>query len=169
MSYAPDPKDEKVYTNLQNFTLASVGSEDIQRLTDPTFIQADNQDALITYNIVNQAANRRGLPMPDTGKIIQTTGDAARIQFQPEKGETWLFVGGDILETGTATFSVNFQLYDSAGRVTYLGSASTTGQEPITADNLYKIPALYVTNELYLYANVTAGEGRISTAFVQTY
>ena len=160
---------EHIYDQLNTKTLSDVGSDDIQTLQDKVHIQKTNVDSLETYNLINQASQRRGLPMPNRGKIVQTTGDGARIQFRPEKGETWLFVGGDILEQATGTFSVNFQLYDSAGRVTYLGSASSDGQEPITADNLYKIPALYCTNELWLYANVTAGTGRISTAFVQTY
>ena len=79
----------------------------------------------------------------------------------------WLFQGGDILETGTATFSVNFQLRDADGNIAFIGSSSSTGQEPITTDNLYKLPQLHVTPQLYLYADVTAGEGRISTAFIR--
>ena len=167
-NYAPDPQKEQVYVNLQNKTLDSVTTTDINKLTSPTFIQATNQDALLTYNTINRATFRSdGGIIPNKGKIIQTTGDSDRLQFQPELGECWRFAGGDILETGTATFSVNFQLRDLDGNIAFIGSASSTGQEPITTDNLYKLGTIELTNSLYLYADVTAGEGRISTAFLQ--
>ena len=158
-----------MYTNLQNKTLADVTSTDIQRLTDPTFIQATNQDALITYNMVNQAMMRNDSGvLPNKGKIVQTSGDNDRLQFQPESAECWRFAGGDILASGGTTFTVNFQLRDLDGNIAFLGSASTDGQEAIGKDISNKFPeGLELTNSLFLYADVTAGEGRVSTAFLQ--
>ena len=167
-NYAPDPEKEQVYVNLQNKTLSNVTTTDINKLTSPTFIQATNQDALLTYNTINRATFRSdGGIIPNKGKVIQTSGDSDRIQFQPELGECWRFAGGDILEQATGTFTVNFQLRDLSGNIAFIGSASSTGQEPITTDNLYKLGTIELTNSLYLYADVTAGTGRISTAFLQ--
>ena len=90
-NYAPNPSFEKVYDNLQNKTLANVSAEDIQKLTDPTFIQATNQDALLTYNTINQAAMRNGGPMPNTIKIISTTvtDNTLTTGFTVNKGEVY--------------------------------------------------------------------------------
>tara|TARA_R110002072_G_scaffold67576_1_gene165646 strand:- start:1423 stop:1986 length:564 start_codon:yes stop_codon:yes gene_type:complete len=103
--YAPDPKKQLVYTNLQNKTLADVTADDIQKLTDPTFIQATNQDALITYNIVNRAAMRDGTPMPLSGKIAlyTQTDDNDYQYFQPPKGEVWRVVGVSALNSANLT------------------------------------------------------------------
>ena len=70
--YAPNEKKQQIYVNLQNKTLANVGAEDIEKLTDPTFLQATNQDALITYNTINKATMRDGSPMPQTSVITQS-------------------------------------------------------------------------------------------------
>jgi len=91
-NYAPNPTKEKVYDNLQNKTLGNVSAADIQTLTDPTFIQATNQDALLTYSIINQAAMRNGLPMPSTSKVVSTgnLADTGTVSvFRPEVGEVW--------------------------------------------------------------------------------
>ena len=167
-NYAPDPKKERIYSDLATIPLSEVTSLQINTLTNPVTLSASNQDALITMNTVNASAFRSDAGvMPNKGKVIQTTGDSDRIQFQPELGEAWRFAGGDILEQATGTFTVNFQLRDLDGNIAFIGSASSTGQEPITTDNLYKVGTIELTNSLYLYADVTAGEGRISTAFLQ--
>ena len=49
--------------------LSDVTAADIELFTKPTFIQAENQDALLTYNIINQAAMRSGTPMQNGMKI----------------------------------------------------------------------------------------------------
>tara|TARA_R100001086_G_scaffold193634_1_gene110616 strand:+ start:470 stop:787 length:318 start_codon:yes stop_codon:yes gene_type:complete len=103
--------------------------------------------------------------MPDQGKIVQTSGDSDRIQFQPDQGQVWLFVGGDWLSQSGGTSNINVELRDADGNVTFLFNESTSGQVALS-------PALYgadlfITNTLYLYANITSGEGRLSTAFVR--
>jgi len=102
-NYAPDPLKEQVYTNLQNKTLSAVTADDIQKLTDPTFLQATNQDALITYNTINQAAMRDGNIMPDKGGIqTQTqTDNTLYITFRPSKGEVWKVMGISAINTAT--------------------------------------------------------------------
>ena len=103
-NYAPDPSFEKVYDNLQNKTLADVTAEDIQKLTDPTFIQATNQDALLTYNTINQAAMRNGSPIPKTQKIVEFTcddsGSSNAVVFTPSKGEVWSITSGSFASSG---------------------------------------------------------------------
>ena len=92
-NYSPDPRKQAIYTNLQNFKLSDVSAKNIQQLTDPTFIQSTNQDALITYNTINKAAMRDGLPIPNTCKIelVSTSDSGVKIDlFQPAKGEVWM-------------------------------------------------------------------------------
>jgi len=90
-NYSPDPKKQAIYTNLQNFKLSNVTAKNIQQLTDPTFIQSTNQDALITYNTINKAAMRDGGPIPNTMKIVSTTiSDNSRtVIFTVNKGEVY--------------------------------------------------------------------------------
>ena len=111
--YAPDPKKQIVYTNLQNKTLSDVTADDIQKLTDPTFIQATNQDALITYNTVNKAAMRDGNVMPNTGGIasyVQSYGGVA-INIIPPKGEVWKIMGICISNVPNVTGSNNYYTF----------------------------------------------------------
>lgn len=155
-----------LWDQLNTKTIKDVASEDIQRQSNAIHLEESNRQALMDIVLINLAQQRDGTPMPDQGKVVQTTGDADRIQFQPNPGEVWKLVGGDILETGTATFTVNFKLIDLAGNIAFIGQSSSTGQEPITVDAFFE-GEVYVTNSLYLYTDVTAGEGRVSTAFVR--
>ena len=102
-NYAPDPKKEQAYTQLQNFTLSNVTAQDIDRVTQDTFIQATNQDALITYNTVNKAAMRDGLPIPKTGQIINITASDAGNNYDilvPEPGEVWSVIALSYIVNG---------------------------------------------------------------------
>ena len=156
------------WDQLNTRTIKDVASTDIQRQSDAIHLEEENRQALMDVALVNKSQLRDGNPMPDQGKVIQTTGDSDRIQFQPDAGQVWQFVGGDILEQATGTFSVNFQLIDSdTGNIALLFQSSTTGQEVIGRDTAYYAVPIIVTNTLYLNADVTAGTGRISTAFVR--
>ncbi len=115
--------------------------------------------------LINKSGMRDGLVMPDQGKIVQTTGDSDRIQFQPNPGEVWMFVGGDWLSQSGGTSSMNVELRDADGNAAFLFNESTVGQVPLSPA-LYG-GDLYVTNTLYLYANIISGEGRLSTAMVR--
>jgi len=109
--YAPNPKKQAVYNNLQNKKLGDVTAKDIQQLTDPTFIQATNQDALITYNMLNKAAMRDGNIMPNTGGIetITQTSGSVYATFRPPLGEVWKVMGisayNTVAPTGTNVYN----------------------------------------------------------------
>ncbi len=106
-NYAPNPKNQQIYRNLQNKKLSDVTAKDLQQLTDPTFIQATNQDALLTYNIINQATMRDGGIMPNTGGIetkIQTD-NTVYTTFRPPNGQVWKVMGLAAHNTATPTGS----------------------------------------------------------------
>lgn len=156
--YAPDPKKQLVYTNLQNKTLSDVTALDIERLTDPTFIQATNQDALITYNIVNKAAMRDGGPMPDKGTVlVLTQADDADVQYvQPAKGEVFEIMGISATVTGVSgNNTYSFYLCSAEGQTTanmvYLqvASSSSTNVQLFPSDSESKFP-LTLTNTMFL-------------------
>lgn len=165
--YAPNPEAQDIYKGLAQQKLGDVEPSVIANLTDPVFIQAKNQNDLISMNIINESVFRSdGGPLPNKGKVVQTSGSGDRIQFQPQRGEVWKLNGGDILETGTSTFTVGFQLRDLDGNIAFIGTSSSTGQEPITVDSFFE-GEIFITNSLYLYIDVQAGEGRVSTALIQ--
>jgi hypothetical protein len=117
-NYAPDPKKQLVYTNLQNKTLSDVSATDIQRLTDPTFIQATNQDALLTYNTINTAAFRNdSCPIPGTSKLIKATATDSNktLLFTPNEGEIWQLLGATVLADSGPGETVTYYLYARHG------------------------------------------------------
>ena len=123
-SYAPNPKKEPVYTNLQNKTLATVEAKDIQQFTDPTFIQATNQDALITYNTINKAAMRDGLPIPNTSEIIVATCTESGVAVQvklPNQGEVWQILNAHISTSGgSGAISHEFYFTDQSNSRSFM-------------------------------------------------
>ena len=153
-----------IWDQLNTKTIKDVASEDIQRQSDAIHLEEENRQALEDVVLINKSGMRDGRVMPDQGKVVQTTGDGDRIQFQPNPGEVWLFIGGDWLST-SGTSSMNVQLTDADGNTTLLFNESTSGQAPLSPA-LYGA-AIYVTNTLYLYGNIISGEGRLSTAFVR--
>lgn len=169
-SYAPNPKKQQVYRNLQNKKLSDVSAKDIQQLTNPTFIQATNQDALITYNMLNKAMMRDGLPMPNSQKIVQKTytGTGSNDFFIPGDGEIWILVGGDTVSSG-GTGTINWQLKDGSGTLAMLFISSINGQEPIGDNSTGLKYPIYISNTNYLVANVTnvATSVRASLSFIR--
>ena len=159
-------RESPIFRELNTKKVGETPSSAIDLVSKDIHIQQSNSIDLQELDLINRVTFRDGLPIPNTGKVVQTTGDNDRIQFQPETGEVWQFVGGDILETGTGTFSVNFEFRDSDGNIALMCQSSSTGQEVIFDQNNLPLPVVF-TNTLYLYANVTGGEGRISTAFVR--
>ena len=73
-NYAPDPKKERIYSDLATIPLSEVTAEQIKTLTDPVTLSASNQDALITMNTVNKAAMRDGQIMPQSQAAGGTVG-----------------------------------------------------------------------------------------------
>ena len=156
-NYAPDPKKERIYSDLATIPLSEVTSLQINTLTNPVTLSASNQDALITMNIVNKAAMRDGQPMPETQKLVQATytDNGSNDFFVPSKGEVWILVGGDTVTSG-GTGTINFQLKQSDGKVALLFIASVNGQEPIGDNSTGLKYPIYISSTNWLVANVTS-------------
>tara|TARA_R100000900_G_C3349131_1_gene166353 strand:- start:2439 stop:2978 length:540 start_codon:yes stop_codon:yes gene_type:complete len=153
-NYAPNPKKQQVYRNLQNKKLSDVTAKDIQQLTDPTFIQATNQDALITYNMLNKAAMRDGLPIPGTNEIIESAvaSDAGYTTIHtPKLGEVWQFISGCANTTTNPTGNITTELdiYDSINnrRMLFLDMSSSTSSD-------YPLAEVGFSPIVYAYPNV---------------
>jgi len=176
-SYAPNPKNQPVYNNLQNKKLSDVTAKDIQQLTDPTFIQANNQDDLITYNTINRAAMRDGNIMPDKGGIeTQTqTDNTLYVTFRPPKGEVWKIMGIAVHNTATPSGSNTYNTFlsdpvtaalsdvPSAVNDVYYSSVSSSSTNLLTETMFEEVfQPFFITNTMFLrigstMANVGAG------------
>ena len=171
-NYAPDPKKERIYSDLATIPLSEVTAEQIETLTDPVTLSASNQDALITMNIVNKAAMRDGQIMPDTGGIItETQSDGATaIRFRPPVGEVWKVMGISIYNTvsPTGTNSYYWYLSDPATDLTDLPSglrevfysSFTSSSALLGAETIFEevFQPFFITNQLYIrmYSNMAA-------------
>ena len=169
-NYAPDPKKQLVYTNLQNKTLSNVSADDIDKLTDPTFLQATNQDALITYNIINQSAFRNsGTPMPNTGiiKSVTATDNGTLTVFRPNLGEVYLVSGADITATGGAV-RFKWNLTDGVTSIEIKDVSATSATVPLDITT----SPLYIDNNMFLQVNFSAitgsVEGNVKIGLIRT-
>jgi hypothetical protein len=156
-NYAPNPKNQQVYRNLQNKKLSDVTAKDIQQLTDPTFIQATNQDALITYNMLNLATMRNGLPIPKTSFNTQVEITASgepngKDVFNPNQGEVWSLQGMSFEENISGNAVVYVGLKDTNGLIVYF-SIDTTGGSPWSPDNEFN-KMVYVDENMMLFVYV---------------
>jgi len=169
-NYAPNPKKQSIYEGLAQQKLSDVTAAEIELFTKPTFIQAENQDALFTYNLINQAAMRDGMPMPNTQRIVQRTftDTGSNDFFVPGDSEIWVLVGGDTVTSG-GTGTINWQLKDEAGTLAMLFISSINGQEPIGDNSTGLKYPIYISNKNYLVANVTtvATSVRASLSFIR--
>tara|TARA_R110000823_G_scaffold195196_1_gene326515 strand:+ start:179 stop:721 length:543 start_codon:yes stop_codon:yes gene_type:complete len=160
-NYAPDPGKEEIYNNLQNKTLSSVSAEDIQKLTDPTFIQSTNQDALISYNIVNEAAMRNGLPIPNSSAIqIKTiTDNSTQEIFRPSIGEVWQLMGASFARTaGDGSSVYTLYLNDEDNNLVYWFYASSSDQNvSFSADGNFPDMPMYFDNNVFLAGAASNG------------
>lgn len=166
-NYSPDPRKQAIYNNLQNFKLSNVTAKNIQQLTDPTFIQATNQDDLLTYNTINKAAMRDGSPMPSTSKVV-STGDLADTGtvsvFRPEVGEVWQLMAMSLDPNGSNAahrgigYLVDFSSLSNPSDPTNLSGAKfveifdqslSTSAESLTYDT-----PLYLDRNTYFALNV---------------
>ena len=158
--YAPDPNKQQVYENLQNKTLSNVSASDIQRLTDPTFIQATNQDALLTYNTVNQAAMRDGNPMPATStiKLAQATDSGVAVDvFQPAKGEVWALQAGlASVSGGSGDITHALSWTDTTNSRSFIWySMTNSGSTPILSNDTNWINDKYFDENIKLSYSAT--------------
>ena len=157
-NYAPDPRAEKVYDNLQNKTLADVTAEDIQKLTNPTFIQATNQDALLTYNTINKAAMRDGSPIPSTAKFVSVTvtDTDKETLFQPKIGELWMLQGiGAVVSGGSGTRTFAAYLYDGTTELNWLSVSTSGGNLTFTGEGEYPDVPLYFDHNMFVRVQST--------------
>ena len=172
-NYAPDPKKERIYSDLATIPLSEVTAEQIETLTDPVTLSASNQDALITMDIVNKAAMREGTPMPNTGEIksyVQSDANVA-INIAPPKGEVWKIQGISIQNepnvTGTnAYYSWLSDPTQTAASDTPSGTREVFYSSFTSASNLLGTETIFeevfqpfiVTSEMYvrMYSNMAA-------------
>ena len=155
--YAPNEKKQQIYVNLQNKTLANVGAEDIERLTDPTFLQATNQDALITYNTINKATMRDGSPMPQTSVITQTvatdSGVAVTVKA-PLDGEVWMILNGHVSTNG-GSGSISHEFYftdkNNSRSMLWFFNSSTSSNLTLQQDTDWTPPFFFDSNQTFTY------------------
>jgi len=156
-SYAPNPKKEPVYTNLQNKTLATVEAKDIQQFTDPTFIQATNQDALITYNTINKAAMRDGSPMPETSVVVATVATDSGVPVTvkaPNQGEVWMILNGHVATTGgSGSIAHEFFFTDknNSRSILWFYTGSTSSNLTLQQDTDWTPPFFFDSNQTFTY------------------
>jgi len=156
-NYAPNPIKEKVYDNLQNKTLGTVEASDIQTLTDPTFIQATNQDALITYNMINKAMMRDGSPMPNTMVMqeVTVTDNTGTAMLTCPKGQVLQVLNYGYKatgSTGTLTFTAFMgpkgqELTSEQGGIRILYYQSSAATPVINSDADYRALSPLIIDE----------------------
>ena len=164
-NYAPNPKKQSIYEGLAQKKVSDVTAEEIELFTDPTFIQAENQDALITYDIINKAILRRGLPMPDEGTIIQYTqnNDSEQAVIRPPKGEVWEIMNISASNVPSVTGSNTYYTFFSSPATVISNpvpgatndswvSSTSNASNVVAAETLFeeKFTPLYVTNTMFL-------------------
>lgn len=171
-NYAPNPKKQSIYEGLAQKKLNDVTAAEIELYTNPTFIQAENQDALFTYNLINQAAMRDGSIMPDKGGIetqIQTN-DSAYVSFRPPEGEVWKIMGISVHNTATPTGSNTYNTFlsdptsaalsdvPSAVNDVYYSSVSSSSTNLLTETMFEEVfQPFFITNTMFLRIGSTMG------------
>jgi len=181
-NYAPDPKKERIYSDLATIPLSEVTAEQIETLTDPVTLSASNQDALITMDIVNKAVMRDGNVMPNTGEIkayVQSDANIA-VNITPPKGEVWKIMGICIHNSATPTGSNNYYTFlsdptqtaasatpSSTREVLYsvFSSSSTT----LGAESVFEevFQPFIITSEMFL--RMYSSMGNVAGGAVVTY
>jgi len=175
-NYAPNPKKQSIYEGLAQKKLSELTGTEIALFTDPTFVQAENQDALFTYNVINKAAMRDGGIMPDTGGILTKTqtDDGIAIEFRPPVGEVWKVMGISIYNTVTPTGSNNYYWYLSSPETALANlpsglrevfySSFSSSSTLLGAETIFEevFQPFFITNQMYIrmyssMANVGTG------------
>lgn len=168
---ATPPDQSRLYEQLKTSKLEDLTADQLDAWRDQIFADSENEDEIRRLILLYLAAGRFSIatgPMIRESKIVRISDVSTdQIIFQPSAGEVWELMTGDILETnGSATFTVGWNMKDAAGDMAFMGTTSTTGQEPIMNDLAIEGP-IYITSELYLWADRQAGEGRITIAVIR--
>lgn len=169
---AGDPEESILYQQLRSKKLEDLTPDQLDSWRDQIFVNGDNEDDIRRLILLYMASGNLGTsPIPRTQKIIQktytSTGDD-EIFFQPSPGEVWQLVGGDTLGTG-GTGTINWSLKDSDGVLALMFISSINGQEPIGDNSTGLKYPIFITNENFLFANVTsvATSVRASLSFIR--
>ena len=165
-------KKSRIYDNLNTEKRKTLSPTNFGYATDQIHIQQSNSSDLMDTALIGYTANQLSSsgPIPGTQEIVQVTktSDVGFFDiFKPDPGTVYKFVGGDLLASG-GTATINFSLTDGSSYA-YVGNTSVSGQEPLTFDNLYKLPDLYVTNEVWFGGDFStiATSARVSMCFIR--
>ena len=184
--YAPNPEAQDIYKGLAQQKLSDVTGSQIQNLTDPVFIQAENQDRLITMNIINEAAMRDGQIMPNSGGILTYTQTVANeaVNIIPPDGEVWKIQGIGITNSAAPTGSNNYYTFlsdptQTALNVTPSGtrdvfySSFSSSSTVLGTETVFEevFQPFNITSEMYLrmYSNMSAVQAGASVAYKVAY
>ncbi len=157
-NYAPDPKKERIYSDLATIPLSEVTANQIQTLTNPVTLSASNQDALISMNIVNKAAMRDGNAMPNTAKFVSVvvSDTDKEILFRPEAGELWILQGiGAAVSGGSGSRTFAAYLFDGTTELNWLSLSSSGGNLTFTGEGEYHDVPLYFDHNMYVRVQST--------------
>jgi len=185
-NYAPDPKKERIYSDLATIPLNEVTAEQIETLTDPVTLSASNQDALITMDIVNKAVMRDGNPMPNTGGILSYTQSDANIPIEilPPKGEVWKIQGISIINSASPTGTNVYYTFLSDPTQTAAGATPSGAREVfyssfsssstlLGTETVFEevFQPLIITSEMYLrmYSNMANVAGGATVSYKVGY
>lgn len=170
---ATPPSQSRLYEQLKTLKLESLTADQLDKWRDQIYADPDNEDEIRRLILLYIASGRfsiPGGPMIRTATIEQVTrtSDTGLFTiFKPETGSCYQFNGGDLLASG-GTASCNFYLYDGSVQ-TYIGSASTSGQEPLPTDTYGLRTPFWVTSDMYFAGDLTAivTSARITAAFIR--
>jgi len=173
LPFAPKPEESRVYDSLKSVLLDDVTADQLESLRETVFAQGvdgaeDEYRRLLLLMLASQAGSISG-PIPGASTIeqITRTSDSGLFTiFQPDSG-IYQFNGGDILSSG-GSGACNFYLYDGSVQ-TYIGSASTSGQEPLPTDTYGLRTPFFVSPTMYFAGDITSISTsiRITAAFVR--
>tara|TARA_R110000772_G_scaffold79707_1_gene170425 strand:+ start:3209 stop:3748 length:540 start_codon:yes stop_codon:yes gene_type:complete len=172
---ASPAEDSRIYQLFQGQKIEDFSADDIDKLRDTIFFQAESEDLLRRLILFGMASGQQSFsgPIARTQQIIQKTYSSTSDDedfFVPGAGEVWQIVGGDTLGnggTGTAAFS----LRNSSDVRALQFQTSVNGQEPIFQNtNNNNIPGpIFVTaeNKLYIDIQAVATSLRVSISFIR--
>ena len=165
-------RKSRIYEQLNTEKRGTMSPDNFATVTKPIHIQQGNTADLMDTLTIGFSSNQLSSsgPIPGTQEIVQVTktSDVGFFDiFKPDPGTVYKFVGGDLLASG-GTATINFSLTDGS-IYAYVGNTSVSGQEPLTFDNLYKLPDLYVTNEVWFGGDFStiATSARGSMCFIR--
>ena len=148
-----------IYDQLNTKTLGNVAANDIQSLQDRVHIQEVNKEELETYNLINKATFRDGLPIPNSGLIKTVSqnvdGNELVLVFRPALGEVYQLTGASTaLLAGT-----RIELFLSDGTSDVEIGAETAAA---TQFDPFGSAPVFIDNNVYLNTFLVGGTGIMS-------